>query len=125
MSKRAYVQERLAQIVAAPKVEPEKAPTPVFNPDGPWNMLSNGQRIQGKWVFSPSGEYVSEADRAFWLPDLTPEQERERQQYLARQKAKAAARAQPRKGAPPPVPQKVIDNARENAEALRAEVHAE
>ena len=123
--KSAYVQERLAQLAAAlPKADPKPA-DPVFDPERPFATLSNNQRVQLKWLFSPGGDFLGEAERCLWTPELTPEQLREHKTYLARQRAKAAAVRKPPRGAPPPVPQKVIDNARENAAALHAEALAE
>lgn len=126
-SKSAYAQERLAQIAAAvlPKAEPAPAADPVFDPAKPFAMLSNGLRVQLKWLFSTTGEYRGEAEKCLWTSELTPEQLREYQASLARQRAKVAQAQRPLRGAPPPVPQKVLDNARENAAAMRAELLAE
>lgn len=126
MSK-AYVQERLAQLEAeAEKPKPaKKVPVPVFNADRPSLLLSNNTRVQGKSLFNSSGTYISEADKEYWQAELTPAQLREWQVAEARKKAKIAQLTRPLRGAPPPVPQKVLDNARENAAALRAEAHAE
>lgn len=134
MAKSAYVQERLAKVqaeadqVAAepPKAKPVPKPKPVaFDPEYPFSLTSTGLRIQRKWYYAPNGDYVGEAEPGMWAPELTSEQLREHKAALARQKAKASMRTRQFGAAPPPVPQKVIDNARENAEALRAEAYAE
>ena len=109
--------KRPEPVVEAPK------DIPVYDPEKACAHVGGVGMVQGKNVFDPgSKRFLREAPKEAWY-FLTPEQEQNYKRQMAKQR-QLFSRNLPQT-APPAVPNKVIQIAKENAQAAAAEALAE
>jgi len=120
---------RLGRKPAAP-AKPAPAPqapaeVPVYDPNKCAQLVGGLGLVQGKNVFHEHGGhgFIREAPKEHWY-FLTPEQERNYSIQMAKQRQAMSPLS--RRSAPPPaMPEKLVQIARENAQAAAAEAYSE
>ena len=102
----------------------EPVETPVYDPEALAQQVSSevGPRlIQGKNLFSPSGQFIRELPEGEWYV-TTPEQEANNRKARAKQRARAAGRGNVDRAA---LPDDVLKIQKERAQILAAEALGE
>lgn len=107
-----------------PFVYKEPVEAPVYDPEALAQQVSSevGPRlIQGKNLFSPSGQFIRELPEGEWYV-TTPEQEANNRKARAKQRARAAGRGNVDRAA---LPDDVLKIQKERAQILAAEALGE